>query len=127
MHPGRDLAGILRRDARLGITPILLNRSFGEAIDALSDGVASSSVSAAECAAAIAARAATLGRRETAEGTSDCWPSFILAADGSDTGCRLARRAHLSLPLADALSPSGEDGFLMLDRMRRRGCWRRPS
>src|SRR4029077_1171579 len=41
----------LRRDVRLGLAPILLNRSFGAAIDALSDGVASTSESAAQHAA----------------------------------------------------------------------------
>jgi len=112
----------LRRDARLGVTPILLNRSFGEAIDALSDGVASSSESAAQLAAAIAARAAALGRRETAEGDERLL-AFLYPRSGRVlTPVADWRDARIyRYPLADALSPSGEDGFLMLDRMRRRG------
>src|SRR5258708_25480211 len=57
----------LRRDPRLALAPVLLPRSFGEGVDALSDGVAVGGA-AAELAAPIAARAAPLGRRETAEG-----------------------------------------------------------
>src|SRR2546429_4243380 len=58
----------LRRAPRLALLPIFLNRSFGEAVDVLSDGVASTPEVAAPEAAAIAARAPSLSRRETAEG-----------------------------------------------------------
>ena len=112
----------LRRDVRFGLAPILLNRSFGEAIDALSDGVASSSVSAAECAAAIAARAAALGRRETAEGDERLLAFLYLRPGRVLTPVADWRDERIyRYPLADALGRPGEDGFLMLDRLRRRG------
>src|SRR5437660_1337625 len=58
----------IRRAPRLALLPTFLNRSFGDSVDALSDGVASTPEAAAPEAAAIATRAASLSRRETAEG-----------------------------------------------------------
>ncbi len=112
----------LRRDLRLGLAPILLNRSCGAASDALSDGVASSSESAVECAAAIAARAPSLGQRETAEGDERLLAFLYLRAGRVLTPVADWRDERIyRYPLADALGRPGEDGFLMLDRLRRRG------
>jgi GGDEF domain-containing protein len=112
----------LRRSARFALLPIFLNRSFGEAIDALGDGVASTPEAAAPEATAIAARAASLSRPETAEGDERLLaflylrPERVLkpVADWRDE--RIYR-----YPLADALGRPAEDGFLMLERLRRRG------
>jgi hypothetical protein len=112
----------LRRDARLGLAPILLNRSFGEAIDALSDGVASSSENAAQRAAPIAVRAISLGRREPPEGDGRLLAFLYLRSGRVLTPVADWRDERIyRYPTADALGPPGEDGFLMLDRLRRRG------
>ena len=112
----------LRRDVRLGLAPILLNRSFGEAIDALSDGVASTSESAAQHAAAITARATSLDQRETAEGDERLLAFLYLRTGRVLTPVADWRDERIyRYPLADALGRPGEDGFLMLDRLRRRG------
>jgi len=112
----------LRRDVRLGLAPILLNRSFGDAIDALSDGVASTSESAAQHAAAITARATSLGRRELPEGDERLLAFLYLRTGRVLTPVADWRDQRIyRYPLADALGRPGEDGFLMLDRLRRRG------
>ncbi len=112
----------LRRNVRLGLAPILLNRSFGDAIDALSDGVASTSEGAAQHAAAITARATSLGRRETAEGDERLLAFLYLRSGRVLTPVADWRDERIyRYPLADALGRPGEDGFLMLDRLRRRG------
>jgi GGDEF domain-containing protein len=112
----------LRRNVRLGLAPILLNRSFGDAIDALSDGVASTSEGAAHHAAAITARATSLGRRETAEGDERLLAFLYLRSGRVLTPVADWRDERIyRYPLADALGRPGEDGFLMLDRLRRRG------
>lgn len=112
----------LRRDPRLGLVPILLNRSFGEDVDGLSDGVASTSDAVARHAEAIAARARSLNVRDSAEGDERLL-SFLYLRNGKIVTPSADWRDEriYRYPLADAFSPSGEDGFLMLDRMRRRG------
>src|SRR5438874_2001345 len=112
----------LRRAPRLALLPIFLNRSFGEAVDALSDGVASTPEAAAPEAAAIAARAPSLSRRETAEGDERLLAFLYLRPERVLTPVADWRDERIyRYPLADALGRPGEDGFLMLDRLRRRG------
>jgi GGDEF domain-containing protein len=112
----------LRGDPRLALAPILLSRSFGEGVDALSDGVASSSEAAAQLAAPIAARATSLGRRETVEGDERLLAFLYLRSGRVLTPCADWRDAQIyRYPLADALCRAGEDSFLMLERLRRRG------
>src|SRR5437588_697462 len=112
----------LRRAPRLALLPIFLNRSFGEAVDALSDGVASTPEAAAPEAAAIAARAASLSRRETAEGDERLLAFLYLRPEQVLTPVADWRDERIyRYPLADALGRSGEDSFLMLERLRRRG------
>ncbi|TLZ09443.1 MAG: hypothetical protein E6K31_12615 [Gammaproteobacteria bacterium] len=126
----------IRRAPRLALLPIFLNRAFGEAVDALSDGVASTPEAAAPEAAAIAARAASLSRRETAIAARAASLSRRETAEGDE---RLLAFLYLRpervltpaadwrderiyrYPLADALGRPGEDSFLMLERLRRRG------
>src|SRR5258708_31962290 len=57
----------LRRDPRLALAPVLLPRSFGEGVDALSDGVAVGGAGAGP-AAPIAPPAAALGPRAPGRG-----------------------------------------------------------
>jgi GGDEF domain-containing protein len=112
----------IRRAPRLALLPIFLNRSFGEAVDVLSDGVASTPEAAAPEAAAIAARAASLSRRETAEGDERLLAFLYLRTDRVLTAVADWRDERIyRYPLADALGRPGEDGFLMLERLRRRG------
>ena len=112
----------LRRAPRFALAPIFLNRSCGAAVDALSDGLASNLDAAAPKAAAIAARAAALGRRPTAEGDERLLAFLYLRPERILTPFADWRDAQIyRYPLADALGRSGEDGFLMLDRLRRRG------
>jgi GGDEF domain-containing protein len=112
----------LRRDPRLALVPLVLSRSFGEAVDALSDGVASGPDGAAEHAAPIAARAASLGRRETAEGDERLLAFLYLRSGRVLTPLADWRDERIyRYPLADMLGRAGEDGFLMLERLRRRG------
>jgi GGDEF domain-containing protein len=121
-HQAATWLELLRRDLRLGLAPILLNRSFGAAIDALSDGVASTSESAAQHAAAITARATSLGRREVPEGDERLLAFLYLRTGRVLTPVADWRDERIyRYPLADALGRPGEDGFLMLDRLRRRG------
>ncbi len=111
----------LRRDPRLALVPVVLPRTFGEGIDALSDAVASAGA-AAESVAPIAQRAATLGRRETAEGEERLLaylylrPGLVLTPVADWHNERIYR-----YPLADALGRPGEEGFLLIERLRRRG------
>jgi GGDEF domain-containing protein len=112
----------LRRDPRLALVPVFIDRSFGEAIDALSDGVASTPEAAAREAAPIAARAASLSRRETAEGDERLLAFLFLRRERVLTPIADWRDERIyRYPLADALTRPGEDGFLMLERLRRRG------
>src|SRR5438105_1123336 len=112
----------LRRAPGLALLPIFLNRSFGEAVDALSDGVASTPEAAAPEAAAIAARAASLSRRETAEGDERLLAFLYLRPERVLTPVADWRDERIyRYPLADALGRFGEDSFLMLERLRRRG------
>src|SRR5215831_154526 len=67
-HQAATWLEALRRNARLALVPVVLPRSFGAYVDALSDGVAPRAGASAELAAEIAARAAALGKRETADG-----------------------------------------------------------
>src|SRR5256885_4237665 len=71
----------IRRAPRLALLPTFLNRSFGESVDALSDGVASTPEAAAPDAAAIAARAASLSGRETTEGDERLLAFLYLRTD----------------------------------------------
>src|SRR5204863_520921 len=112
----------LRRAPRLALLPIFLNRSFGEAVDALSDGVASTPEVAAPEAAAIAARAPSLSRRETAEGDERLLAFLYLRTERVLTPVADWRDERIyRYPLADAMGRPGEDSFLMLERLRRRG------
>ncbi|TLZ22155.1 MAG: hypothetical protein E6K34_03140, partial [Gammaproteobacteria bacterium] len=112
----------LRRAPRLALLPIFLNRSFGEAVDVLSDGVASTPEVAAPEAAAIAARAPSLSRRETAEGDERLLAFLYLRPERVLTPVADWRDERIyRYPLADALGRPGEDSFLMLERLRRRG------
>jgi GGDEF domain-containing protein len=112
----------LRRDARIGLAPILLARSFGESIDALSDGVAAGAETIVHHASAFAARSRAICRSEPDEADDRLLmflylrPDYVLTpiADWRDE--RIYR-----YPLADVLGRGGEDGFLLLDRLRRRG------
>lgn len=127
LHPGDAHQALtwlemLRRDARYALAPVVLNRSFGAAVDALSDGVAAAHEAVVQLVEPIAARAAALGRRETAAGDERLLAFLYLrpgrtlrpAADWRDE--RIYR-----YPLADLLGRADEDGFLMVDRLRRRG------
>ena len=58
----------LRRDARLGLAPLLLARSWGESVDALSDGIASAAETLSGCVAAVATRLSGIAKREGADG-----------------------------------------------------------
>jgi Thaumarchaeal output domain 1 len=112
----------LRQDPRLALLPAFLGRPFGDGVDALSDGFATSAEAAAQQAAPIIARTAALGRRQTTEGEER-----LLAYLYVRSGLTLTPVANwhderiYHYPLADALGRAGEDGFAMLDRMRRRG------
>src|SRR5207302_1277496 len=89
---------------------------------ALSDGVASTPEAAAPEAAAIAARAASLSRRETAEGDERLLAFLYLRPERVLTPAADWRDERIyRYPLADALGRPGEDSFLMLERLRRRG------
>src|SRR5207248_5044516 len=95
-------------------------RSFGEAVDALRDGVASTPEAAAPEAAAIAARTASLSRRETAEGDERLLAFLYLRTERVLTPVADWRDERIyRYPLADALGRPGEDSFLMLERLRR--------
>src|SRR5437763_1012609 len=112
----------LRRAPRLALLPIFLNRSFGEAVDALSDGVASTPEAAAPEAAAIAARAASLSRRETAEGDERLLAFLYLRPERVLTPVADWRdERSYRYPLADALGRFGACSLLMLELVRRRG------
>jgi GGDEF domain-containing protein len=112
----------LRHDARLALTPILLSRSFGDAVDALSDGLASSADAAAQQSEPIVARALLLGGRETPEGDERLLAFLYLRPGRVLTPVADWRDERIyRYPLADALGRAGEDGFMMLDRLRRRG------
>ena len=113
---------ILRHDPRLALVPVFLDGSFGEAIDALSDGIASTPEDAAREAAPIAARIASLSRRETAEGDDRVLAFLYSRAARVLTPISDWRNERIyRYPLADALGTPGEDGFLVLERLRRRG------
>src|SRR6266403_1268476 len=111
----------IRRAPRLALLPTFLNRSFGESVDALSDGAASTPEAAAPDAAAIAARAASLSRLETAEGDERLLAFLYLRTDRVLTPVADWRDERIyRYPLADALGRPGEDSFLMhaLDEAR---------
>ncbi|HYL03392.1 MAG TPA: hypothetical protein VEU54_08235 [Steroidobacteraceae bacterium] len=112
----------LRRDARFALAPILLDRSFGEAVDALADGISPGAEAAASAAADIAARAGALARRDTSEGEERLLAFLYLRAGRVLTPLADWRDEHIyRYPLADALGRRDEDSYLLLDRMRRRG------
>ena len=112
----------LRRDARVGLAPLLLARSWGESVDALSDGIATSAETFTRCVAAIAVRLGEIAKRESADGDERLLtflylrPDYILKPVADWRHERLYR-----YPLADVLARAGEDGFLMLERLRQRG------
>jgi GGDEF domain-containing protein len=112
----------LRRAPLLALAPIFLNRSCGEAVDALSDGVAATLAAAASRATLIAGRAQALGRRQTAEGDERLLAFLYLRPERVLTPVADWRDERIyRYPLADALGHNGEDGFLLLDGLRRRG------
>src|SRR5205814_3904602 len=104
----------LRRAPRLALLPIFLNRSFGEAVDALSDGVASTPEAAAPEAAAIAARAPSLSRRETAEGDERLLAFLYLRTDRVLTPVADWRDERIyRYPLGSATGRPSQDGCRM--------------
>src|SRR5213078_1535970 len=73
-------------------------------------------------AAAIAARAPSLSRRDTAEGDERLLAFLYLRTERVLTPVADWRDERIyRYPLADALGRPGEDSFLMLERLRRRG------
>lgn len=112
----------LRRDARLGLKPLFLDRPLGAIAVELSDGVATDGAALAHCASQMAQRAAQAGQLGVATAEDRLLtllylrPQRILApvVDWRDT-----RICHY--PLADACCAPGEDGFELIERLRRRG------
>jgi GGDEF domain-containing protein len=112
----------LRRDARHALAPILLNRSFGAAVDALSDGVAPGLEAVRELVEPILARATSLKDRETGEGDERLL-AFLYLRPGRVLTPLADWRAEAiyRYPVAEVLGRHEEDGYLMLERLRRRG------
>ncbi len=112
---------ILRRDARLGLKPVLLDRPFGAHAMQLSDGVAADTATAARHASEMAQRAADAGQptatsEERLLAFLHLRPKHILTPviEWRDT-----RICHY--PVADTCCAPGEDGFELIDRLRSRG------
>lgn len=112
----------LRRDARLGLKPLLLTRPLGAAAAELSDGVATDADVIIRAAMEMSQRNASVKRRDAMTGDDRLLaflylrPERVLAPLTDWHNQRICR-----YPLADALCESGEDGLLLIDRLRRRG------
>jgi hypothetical protein len=113
----------LRRDAHLGLKPLFLTRSFGATADELSDGAAANGDAIVRAAAEINRREASVKRRDAM--TPDdrlliflhLRPERLLSPVTDWRNVRVC-----GYPLADAFCENGaEDGFQLIDRLRRRG------
>lgn len=112
----------LRRDARLGLKPLLLTRSWGAVATELSDGIAADGNAVIHTAANMSQRSASV-RRQAALTADDRLLVFLYLrperALAPLTEWRNERVCRY--PLADAFCENGEDGFLLIDRLRSRG------
>ena len=112
----------LRRDARLGLKPILLSRPLGALAAELTDGVATDIGVAMRCAAEMAPRtaAATGLTGATSEDRLLAFlylrPQRTLAPVVDWQSARICQ-----YPVAEVCCAPGEDGFELIDRLRRRG------
>lgn len=112
----------LRHDARVGLRPILLTRSFGPTADELSDGTVADGETIVRTAVEMTQRDGAVRRREamTAEDRLLVFlylrPERVLSPVSDWRSERLCR-----YPLADAFGENGEEGFQLVDRLRRRG------
>jgi hypothetical protein len=112
----------LRRDAHLGLKPLFLSRSLGATADELSDGAVADGDAIIHAAAEITRREASVKRRDamTADDRLLIYlhlrPQRLLSPVTDWRNERICR-----YPLADAFCERGEDGFQLIDRLRRRG------
>lgn len=113
----------LRRDARLGLKPLLLTRPSGPAAAELSDGIAADGDAVLRAAMEMKQRNASVRPRDAM--TADdrlltflyLRPERLLSPVTDWRNERICR-----YPLADAFCENGgEEGFLLIDRLRRRG------
>ena len=117
-----DWLRCLRRDARLGLKPLLLDRPLGALAAELSDGIATDLAAAARRARDMAQRGATAAQPGAATSDERLLTFLYLRPEHILTPVidwREARICHY--PLADACCPPGTDGFELIDRLRRRG------
>lgn len=112
----------LRRDARLGLKPLLLTRSLGATAMELSDGIAADVDAVLRTATEMGQRSESIRRRDvlTADDRLLAFlylrPERLLSPLTEWHNQRICR-----YPLADTFCESGEDGLLLVDRLRRRG------
>lgn len=112
----------LRRDTRLGLKPLLLTRPSGEVAAELSDGIAADGTAVIHAATNMGQRSASVRRHDAMTADDRLLLFLYLRPERTLSPLTEWRNERVCrYPLADAFCESGEDGFLLIDRLRRRG------
>jgi hypothetical protein len=113
---------LLRRDVRLGLKPLLLIRPSGAIAAELSDGIAADADSLIHAATDMTLRTASVTRRDAMTPDDRLLLFLYLRPERALSPVIDWRHERICrYPLADAFCEKGEDGFLLIDRLRRRG------
>jgi GGDEF domain-containing protein len=111
----------LRSDARFALRPLFVSRSFGEAADALCDGVIESPAQAAERIAQIQDRQAILPVRDPLDPEQRLLCFLFTRPERIVAPCPEWRSEHIyHYPLLDVFAPPGAAGFEWALALRRR-------
>jgi TackOD1 domain-containing protein len=112
----------LRRDARLGLKPLLLTRQLGATAAELSDGIAADGNAIIRLAMEMSQRVASVKPRDAMTADDRLLFFLLLRPERLLSPLTDWRNERICrYPLADAFCESGEDGLLLIDRLRRRG------